>query len=855
MSDYYALLIPLAPLAAALLTSLPSHRVGARNYRFGLWAHLVAFGCAIAVLVQLTSSNGSPVPLVLWESNWTFLPSIGVTVDRLASVMMVIISGFGVLLYRYSVRYLQQDQGQGRYLTLLTLTVSSLLFMVICSDLVTLFVFWQLLSWALALLVHNYVHLPTAHSSFRTFIMHRAGDITFLGGIVLAYQLYGTVQFSELFDRATSDPVMLSLLGSGFTISGATAVTLLIFVGAMSKSAQFPLHMWLPDSLFAPTPIHALLHAGIINAGGFLLTRLAPLYMLSTPTLHVVFAIGLITAILGSSMMLVQNDIKKTLGYSTIGQMGYMIMECGLGAFSLAVFHLAAHGLFKATVFLNCGSVIHDAREHPIHPEKTLKRSAVSARVWGAGILTSLVFPLAIVVGAHHILHIPIQDSQGLLIFMFFTWATASQALLTLYRVRGSIKAHTVLLLIVVLVSAGYLFAAEKFTHFLYPDPAVVNAFYQAGEIPSGLFAAVVAGFALIIVVGWTASFARRRGQVISLPRSFEGLQTPLYLFFANRLYLDALALRVVGAFRGLAERLDQSRLFLPVMTIVGFGIVGLVTSPLEEGSFKSIIWIAAAGLLLPLFPFHGLFVAIATKAPRPIGAVLAVAIPILGIFAFCGLQPEANPELLKAISIISLCGAIYAMTKATVKNEVPQRIAYGSLGLYSILWWHIGSAGQLTPSAALFAASLILVTFGLLFGWDRIRVRYGDLNLNQLGGLFLNMPRLALCFALLVMAIVGLPPFGLFFGYMGMLLDSQVPTGLGLTIALITWFFVSWVFFKLMQRLLFGPQRHDLGGDDLNGNEIAVFVVVILALLTLSGVSHDWLQAQVINPLTEMWK
>ena len=267
---------------------------------------------------------------------------------------MVIISGFGVLLYRYSLRYLQQDQGQGRYMTLLTLTVSSLLFMVMCSDLVMLFVFWQFLSWALSLLVHNYVHVPTAHSSFRTFIMHRAGDVAFLGGIVLAYQLYGTVQFSELFSRASADPGVVSLLGSGLTLSGATAVTLLIFVGAMSKSAQFPLHMWLPDSLFAPTPIHALLHAGIINAGGFLLTRLAPLYTLSTPTLHVVFAIGLITAILGSSMMLVQNDIKKSLGYSTIGQMGYMIMECGLGAYSLAVFHLAAHGLFKATVFLNC---------------------------------------------------------------------------------------------------------------------------------------------------------------------------------------------------------------------------------------------------------------------------------------------------------------------------------------------------------------------------------------------------------------------------------------------------------------------------------------------------------------------
>ena len=854
MPDSFALIVPFAPLAAALLTSFPTQQIGgSKNYRFGLWAHVVAFGFAIALLLQLASSEGTQIRLG-WESNWTFLPFIGVTVDRLASIMMVIISGFGVLLYRYSLRYLQQDQGQGRYMTLLTLTVSSLLFMVMCSDLVMLFVFWQFLSWALSLLVHNYVHVPTAHSSFRTFIMHRAGDVAFLGGIVLAYQLYGTVEFSELFKRAEADPGVVSLLGTGLTLSGATAVTLLIFVGAMSKSAQFPLHMWLPDSLFAPTPIHALLHAGIINAGGFLLTRLAPLYTLSTPTLHVVFAVGLITAILGSSMMLVQNDIKKSLGYSTIGQMGYMIMECGLGAYSLAVFHLAAHGLFKATVFLNCGNVIHEARQHPAHPGQHLKASPASPQIWVAGIFTSLVFPLAIVVGAHHILHIPIQESQGLLIFLFFTWVTASQALLTLYRVRGSTKAHSVLLLTVVLVSVAYLFAAEQFTHFLYPDPDRVKEFYEAGKIPSGLFITVVAGFALIIVVGWTASFARRRGQSLSFPKPIQSLREPLYLFFVNRLYLDGVSLRVIGTLRGLAERLDRSRLFMPVMIIIGLGIAGLITNPLEGVSFKSVIGLVVAGLLLPLFPLHGLFISIATKAPRPFGTLLIVATPILGIVAFCSLQNQFSEELLKAVSIISLSGALYATIKAIVQNKVSQRIAYGTLALYSILWWHMGSAGQLTNSATLFAASLILASFGLLFGWDRIRLRYGDLNLNQLGGLFLQMPRLALCMALLVMAIAGLPPFSLFFGYMDMLLDPQI-SGPGVIVALFTWFSASWIFFKLMQRLLFGPKTSSLDDDDLNGNEITVFIVVILALLALSGISHDWLQDQVTASITNIWK
>ena len=365
LSDYYPLLIPLAPLVAAALTALSGRDVSDGRYKMGWWMFVAGFIASLPVLWQVAQS-ADPIRIVLFAWPWKVLPAVELSIDRLAAIMMVVISGIGALLYRYSTRYLQQDAGLPMYQTMLALAVSSLLFMVSSADLVTLFISWQLLSWLLSLLSHNYSHVPTAQASFRTFIMLRAGDIAFLAGIVLAYHLYGTVQFAPLFQRAAADPMQLALLG-GLKMSGATAVALLIFIGAMSKSAQFPLHMWLPDSLYAPTPIHALLHAGIINAGGFLLNRLAPLYALSSATLHVVFAVGLVTAIVGTSMMLLQNDIKKTLGYSTIGQMGYMIMECGLGAFSLAVFHLVAHGLFKASIFLNCGDEIHQSRHDP-HP-------------------------------------------------------------------------------------------------------------------------------------------------------------------------------------------------------------------------------------------------------------------------------------------------------------------------------------------------------------------------------------------------------------------------------------------------------------------------------------------------------
>jgi NADH-quinone oxidoreductase subunit L len=320
-------------------------------------------------------------------------------------------------------------------------------------------------------------------------------------------------------------------------------VTLLLFVGAMSKSAQFPLHIWLPRSLYAPTPVHALLHAGIINAGGFLLNRLAPLYGLSSTTLHVAFVIGSLTAILGAAMMLAQNDIKKTLGFSTIGQMGYMIMECGLGAFSLAIFHLIAHGLFKATVFLNCGNVIHKARHEPVLPRvaRPSEETELSRLAWATGFVTTLLLPLVILLVAHGILHIPIRDSQGAVIFLFFSWVTSSQAILTLTRLRAvaSWKVSAAMLATLLLVVFTYLFAAESFTAFLYPDPTELASYFHAAALPTPLFDALVATTTLLIVLGWVYLYARSHGRTVRVPAWAERGQAHLYVLFLNRLYLD----------------------------------------------------------------------------------------------------------------------------------------------------------------------------------------------------------------------------------------------------------------------------------------------------------------------------
>jgi NADH-quinone oxidoreductase subunit L len=558
----YAILVPLLPLLAALLVTVGGHGSRDRRARLGVLPLVAACIGAMATLA-LVASRG-PISIRFYEpgSAASLALPMGFHIDRLSAVMMVLISLVGTIIYRYSTGYLYQDRFYIRYLGLIAFTTFVLLCMVSSANLIMLFVFWQLLSYLLYLLAHNHSHAATLEGAFKTFTLLRVGDVAFLAGIVLAHVLYGTFEFQELFTRAAAMPVTLVPL-PGLEISGATAITLLLFIGAMSKSAQFPIHIWLPRSLYAPTPVHALLHAGIINAGGFLINRLAPLYGLSPTTLHVAFVVGTLTAVLGASMMLAQNDIKKTLGFSTIGQMGYMIMECGLGAFALAVFHLIAHGLFKATVFLNCGNVIHKARQEPAfpHAHDAVEEHELSRLTWLTGILTSLLMPLAILLMTHGVLRIPLWDAQGTVIFLFFIWVTSSQAILTLTRLRAvaSWKVSVAMLMVLLFVTFIYLFAAERFTAFLYPDPLAVSSYFQAAALPGGVFDGLVAGATLLIILGWCYLYAQAHGRTMRIPGWMQTLRVRLYVLFMNRLYVDEIYHKLGQVVMRLARRVDVS--------------------------------------------------------------------------------------------------------------------------------------------------------------------------------------------------------------------------------------------------------------------------------------------------------
>jgi NADH-quinone oxidoreductase subunit L len=556
-----AVYIPLFPLLAAMLIGWQGKRLASHVALIGILATVGS--CFFSFLTLYQVSTEGPFQLTFWSWGQVASPSltVGMLVDRLTAVMMVLISSVSTIIHLYSRRYLQGDPGYQRFFGLLGLMTFTILSLVASANFLMLFLFWQLLSWVLYLLLAFNFSYPAAYEYARkTLLVHRIGDISFLCGLLLMYQYFGTFEFAAVFQAASSDPPLIRLwAGIPVEISIVPVIALLIFVGAMAKSAQFPLHVWLPDTMDSPTPVSALMHAGIINAGGFLLNRLAPLYALSPTTLHLVFVVGAGTVILGASMMLVQNDIKKTLGFSTMGQMGYMIMECGLGAFALAIFHLIAHGFFKATLFLASGSLIHAARHEPKFPPTSGHRPTrlPTKLTWTTGLSVTLLMPLFILLVAHGVLDVPLRADHGAVIFLFFGWVTASQVIFSLYRLQAvaSWKVAGAMIAMLFFIGFVYLWAGELFTHFLYPDPGVANGFFKAAAFPPQVFDGLIVLSTLVVLFGWLILYTTARGQKILNPHWVLSIRQTGWVLLINRCYVDGLYKKLGRALLRLAEK------------------------------------------------------------------------------------------------------------------------------------------------------------------------------------------------------------------------------------------------------------------------------------------------------------
>ena len=547
--------VPALPIVSAILMQLLSGRPERRVVSLSVTAAIITFALTVAILgLELAGLGGHQIGM---SHHWGVLVS-----DPLSAIMGVLIAGISLIVHLYSIRYMAEEQGYTRFFVLLDLMTATLLVMVAAGDLVTLLVAWHAIGVLLYFLLgHDTRRQNTFRYAFWTFITYRIGDLALVAAAAILFHAYGTWSLAELFSRVQSDPYVISLFGMPAT----EAAAIFLALAAFARSAQFMLHTWLPYTMDGPTPVSALMHAGIVNAGGFLINRFAPVFVHTSDVLHGLFIVGLVTAVIGSVLMLTQNDIKKSLGYSTMGQMGFMIMECGVGAFSLAIYHLIAHGLFKGTLFLGAGGVIGAARQNDGVPKDDLYTFVVERRParrhppWLVMAVITLVIPILVLVLAHWLVSQEFFQKQGAIVLLFFGWVTGAQLIFATYRMRTERSGRLLALVLAsfTVVVVGYTLISHVFELFLYPDAQFRNLIHSASNFNVVWFDILIVLTTIIIVSGWLITYyseqngkrnGRRPGRVklsIYALISREFYLADLYAWFSRVVMRSAESLNI----------------------------------------------------------------------------------------------------------------------------------------------------------------------------------------------------------------------------------------------------------------------------------------------------------------------
>ncbi len=350
--DNYIWLIPILPLAGFVINGIGRNTLSKGAIGFiGSMLVLISFGLSIGAFLQI-KATGQPINVDLfnWFDAGTLNVSFSFLVDQLSSLMLLIITGVGFLIHLYSVGYMHDDDGFGKFFAYLNLFVFFMLLLVLGSNYLVMFIGWEGVGLCSYLLIGFWYTNPSyADAAKKAFIMNRIGDLGFLIGIFLIFNTFGSIAYADVFSRAAANH------NAPFTL-----ITILLFIGAIGKSAQLPLFTWLPDAMAGPTPVSALIHAAtMVTAGVYMIARSNILFTLAPDTMEVVAIVGLATAAFAALIALTQTDIKKVLAYSTVSQLGYMFLGLGVGAYTGAFFHVLTHAFFKALLFLGAGSVIH----------------------------------------------------------------------------------------------------------------------------------------------------------------------------------------------------------------------------------------------------------------------------------------------------------------------------------------------------------------------------------------------------------------------------------------------------------------------------------------------------------------
>jgi NADH-quinone oxidoreductase subunit L len=392
------LLVPLAPLFGAAIAGLFC-RVIPRwvAHTAAISGVAIAFVASLVIFNDVAAGNTFNGPVYQWLTSGDYAFEVGFLIDELTVTMMLVVTFVSLMVHIYTIGYMQDDPGYNRFFSYIALFTFSMLMLVMSNNFMQLFFGWEAVGLVSYLLIGFWYTRPTAiFANMKAFLVNRVGDFGFILGIGLILAHFGSLDYKTVFEHApelAKATITLYAGGDGGAVSLMSAICILLFIGAMGKSAQVPLHVWLPDSMEGPTPISALIHAAtMVTAGIFMVARMSPLFELSDTALSFVIIVGAITALFMGFLGVIQNDIKRVVAYSTLSQLGYMTVALGASAYSVAIFHLMTHAFFKALLFLGAGSVIIG-----MHHDQDIRNMGGLRKYMPITWLTSLIGSLALI--------------------------------------------------------------------------------------------------------------------------------------------------------------------------------------------------------------------------------------------------------------------------------------------------------------------------------------------------------------------------------------------------------------------------------------------------------------------------
>ena len=543
-------LIPALPFAAALVLALGGRSFAEKSHRVGIAAVAGSFGLSLAALAEVARNGPISVQLYRLLDVGDLVVDVGLYADQLAVLILPLVTGVSFVVHVYSSRYMTGDPRYRRFFALIALFTSAMMMLVMSNNLLVTYMCWEIMGICSYLLISHWAARPEAgRAATKAFLVNAVADVGLGFGVVLTFATYGTLDIQEIISRVSSmDGQTLGLLG--FEIKKNTLIALCLLSGAAGKSAQVPMHVWLPFAMEAPTPVSALIHAAtMVNAGPFLLVRFSPLLLLSPTAMVAVAVVGGVTALYGALVALTQSDIKKLLAYSTISQIGFMIFACGVGAFSAAIFHLLAHGFLKGFLFLASGDALKATGGHG-HGNGAASGERLRPLALGALVLACIP-PLVLFSGPYEQIWIAQQVLSARVAFWVIALATVFLTALYVFRgvvslfgqaVGGSVSARPKLLsvahvpgLAALAVAGGVLLAGvwSRFSDFL--GPALPTG--PGTALPAGLSVALGASLAAA-VGGWGFAYYRHL-RPATVPLASRGWAKTAYVLLLNKLYFD----------------------------------------------------------------------------------------------------------------------------------------------------------------------------------------------------------------------------------------------------------------------------------------------------------------------------